>query len=80
MTDDPCSVHRRDLEAALMEWRRFQHGGPEADQSAGSRMATPRMAGQLGSRFHETIGRREAAQRRYRSAVRALSECLRESS
>jgi hypothetical protein len=35
------------------------------------------MGGDLRSRFYETIGRQEAAGRRYRTAVRRLAECLR---
>lgn len=79
MPDDPCAPFRRDLEAAIQEWRRYVTEAIEPPEAAASPRPTPRMGGQLGSRHHETIARREAAQRRYRSAVRALSECLRQS-
>lgn len=79
MSDDPCAAFRQDLEAALQEWRRAQPGSANQPEAPGSPRLTPRLAGQLGSRFQETVGRAEAAQRRYRSAVRALAECLRTS-
>lgn len=80
MNDDPCAAYRREVDQALLEWNRIPGGASEAQTSPTSdplAETTPTMGGDLGSRFVETIGRNEAAERRYRAAIRALSECLR---
>jgi len=73
----PCAVRQAELDRALAELKRLEHGAPAPnDDLTGNR--SPTMGGDLGSRFYETIGRREAAHRRYRTAVRDLAECLRQ--
>lgn len=73
---EPCNDRQAEFDRALAELKRLEHDEPAPDQDlTGSR--SPAMGGDLGSRFYETIGRREAAQRRYRTAVRDLAECLR---
>lgn len=73
---DPCYTQRAELEAALQEWQRMVEEERQATPDAVGR-ASPPMGGDLGSRLYETIGHREAAHRRYRTAVRSLAECLR---
>lgn len=76
MDEERCQSQRKELEAALRELDRLQNGSEAQPDPIGR--STPMMGGDLGSRFYETIGRHEAAYRRYRTAVRALSECLRQ--
>lgn len=76
MNSDPCQQQRDEVEAALNEYERILQGSEPDSDPVGR--ATPVMGGDLGSRFYETIGRYEAARRRYRTAVRTLSECLRQ--
>ncbi|MDX1601259.1 MAG: hypothetical protein R3191_07090 [Anaerolineales bacterium] len=76
MNSDPCQQQRDEVEAALKEYERILEGSEPDPDPVGR--ATPVMGGDLGSRFYENIGRHEAARRRYRTAVRSLSECLRQ--
>lgn len=76
MDGDHCHEQRREVEAALRELEWLQSGSQAQPDPVGR--SSPVMGGDLGSRFYETIGRHEAAHRRYRTAVRALSECLRQ--
>ncbi len=76
MHDDRCRSQRQQVEAALRELDRL-HSKTQAQPDPIGR-STPVMGGDLGSRFYETVGRHEAAHRRYRTAVRVLSECLRQ--
>ncbi|HEX9798198.1 MAG TPA: hypothetical protein VGA52_14550 [Anaerolineales bacterium] len=71
-----CDDSQREVEAALAEWERLRLPPSEPAKDP-SRRRTPVMGGDLRSRFYETIGRQEAAGRRYRTAVRRLAECLR---
>lgn len=77
MSDDSCQQQRAEVDAALREYDRVLNDTQAEPDPVGR--ASPTMGGDLGSRFYETIGRHEAARRRYRTAVRALSECLRQS-
>ncbi|MGA9532525.1 MAG: hypothetical protein WBR18_07395 [Anaerolineales bacterium] len=73
----PCRERQSEFDRVLAELDRLEMGAPAPnDDLTGSR--SPTMGGDLGSRFYETIGRREAALRRYRTAVRDLAECLRQ--
>jgi hypothetical protein len=75
--DQPCRDRQLELYRALLELNRLGHEPPKpANSLPGSRSSA--MAGDFGSRLYETVGRRQAAHRRYRTAVRDLAECLRQ--
>ena len=79
MMDDPCHELRLEVEAALEEWERVRaEETADPGSTDPSERPTPVMGGDLGTRFYESISRTEAASRRYRSAVRSLSECIRQ--
>jgi len=76
MASTGCEQHHRQVELALAEQARLRQppGDPAIDLA---HRQAPTMGGDLGSRFYETLGRQEAADRNYRTAVRRLAECLR---
>jgi hypothetical protein len=75
--ENACQAQQEALDQALAELKRLKPSvsNPSADSESRS---SPQVGGDLGSRFYETIGRREAAHRHYRTAVRDLAECLRQ--
>lgn len=77
MNAEPCHEERQEVQAALEEWERIKAQAANTSGGDPVRTFSPPMGGDLGSRFYETVGREEAAHRRYRTAVRSLSECLR---
>jgi hypothetical protein len=79
MTEDHCAEFRREVQSALEELERVRAGHKTLPVSTGpNQRLTPPMGSDLGSRFYESVGRHEAASRRYRAAIRSLSECLRQ--
>lgn len=79
MSEDPCHLQRQAVEAALNELERVrQEDKSRVANTHPNERPTPQMGSDLGSRFFESVSRHEAANRRYRTALRALSECLRQ--
>lgn len=75
MPQDNCAEYQVEVEAALAELKAIQASSQPVAAAAGAVQTTPIQGGDMGSRFYESVGRMEAAKRRYRAAVRALSEC-----
>lgn len=75
MPQDNCTDYQVEVEAALAELKAIQTHREPVAAATGAVETTPIQGGDMGSRFYEAVGRMEAAKRRYRAAIRALSEC-----
>jgi hypothetical protein len=75
MSEENCSEYQTAIDAALAELKAIQRDAKPVAAAAGAVQTTPLQGGDMSSRFYESVGRLEAAKRRYRAAVRALSEC-----
>lgn len=75
MPQDACFEYQREIDAALAELGAAQKTAPPLSAAADAAETTPIRGGDMGIRFYQSVGRLEAAQRRYRAAVRALAEC-----
>jgi hypothetical protein len=74
MSDQSCSVFEQEVQAALSELESIR-ADAHAQAPMGAGKSLPRQTGDIGTRYYEAVGRLEGAKRRYRAAIRALSEC-----
>ncbi len=75
MSPDTCVEFQRELDAALADLKQIQSSTTPFAGPDGAAHTSPIQGADMSIRLYESIRRPEAAKRRYRAAIRALSEC-----